>query len=145
RPASMWATGMQSFAPARAPANVELVPPKTITESGSSGRNASMSGNVIVVDGALAGINTFYGPGNSLEFVAIFSGNANQHIGLGTDFNSAPWAIFSTGSGGGLYARTNNGSTGVDTLILGNSLGTAHRYRIDWNTSGIVFSIDGTV
>ena len=111
----------------------------------ASGGNASMSGNLIVVDGALAGINTFYGSGNSLEFVATFSGDANQHIGLGTDFTSAPWAIFSTGSGGGLYARTNNGSTGIDTLILGNWLGTAHRYHIDWNTSGIVFSIDGTV
>jgi hypothetical protein len=92
------------------------------------------------VNGARAGTVALFGPGRSLEFVATFSGDANQHIGFGVDFNNTPWAMFSTRNGGSLYARTNNANT-----QLGSSwLGTPHRYRIDWNASNVVYSIDGT-
>ncbi|MCU1263391.1 MAG: hypothetical protein JWO80_6276, partial [Bryobacterales bacterium] len=86
-----------------------------------------------------------FSSGRSLEFVATFSTtDGSQHAGFGVDFSSAPWAIFSTRGGGSLYARTNNGSQTIDTLIAGTWLGAAHRYRIDWNTGNVVFSIDGT-
>ena len=45
-----------------------------------------------------------------------------------------------------MYARTNTGSgQSIDTPLSGAWLGAPHRYRIDWNPGGIVFSIDGSV
>jgi len=76
--------------------------------------------------------------------VATFSGAAWQHVGFGTDFTGPPWAIFSTFAGGGLYARTHTGTTATNTFIPSSWLGAPHRYRIDWNASSVVFSIDGT-
>jgi hypothetical protein len=99
----------------------------------------------VTVDGALIGTNIYYSPGHSLEFVATFGANTSQHVGFGTDLNAPPWAIFSTGYPGGttLMARTNNGSTYIDTDLGGTYLGVPHRYRIDWTNTGVVYSIDG--
>ena len=84
-------------------------------------------------------------PGQRLEFVATFSPTAGlQHAGFGLTFNEAPWIIFSTGAGGALYARTNDGARSVDTLLPGNWLGSPRRYRIDWTASSVTFYIDGT-
>jgi hypothetical protein len=83
-------------------------------------------------------------PGRSLEFVATFAAVANQHVGFGTDLNSAPWALFSTKDGSGLFARSNTGSD-TFTLIPGSWLGAPHRYRIDWNASSVDYTIDGTL
>src|SRR6202011_5059708 len=63
--------------------------------------------------------------------------------GFGVDFNSAPWAIFSTAGGGALLARSNDGTGSQDTVISGSWLGTPHHYRIDWNATNIVYWIDG--
>jgi Glycosyl hydrolases family 16 len=82
----------------------------------------------------------------SLEFVATFTGDPWQHIGFGFDYNAAPWIIFSTFQGDQLYARTNTESgQAIDTPIPGAWFGTPHRYRIDWQPTQVVFSIDGTV
>ena len=109
------------------------------------GTTTVTSGN-LMVDGALTGTVAVYGPGLSLEFVATFSGAPWQHIGFGIDYSAAPWIIFSTFQGGQLYARTNTeaGHT-IDTVIPGNWFGTPHRYRIDWQPTQVVFSIDGTM
>ena len=72
-------------------------------------------------------------------------GDAYQHVGFGVDFNNAPWGMFSTGRGGTLYARTNVGSSALETPLEGTWLGAPHRYRIDWDASNVVYSIDGTV
>ena len=99
-----------------------------------------------MVDGALAGTAAVYGPGRTLEFVATFSGDAWQHIGFGLDYSAAPWIIFSTFQGDQLYARTTTeAGQASDTVIPGNWFGTPHRYRIDWQPTQVVFSIDGTV
>ena len=99
-----------------------------------------------MVDGALAGTAAVYGPGRTLEFVATFSGDAWQHIGFGLDYSTAPWIIFSTFQGDQLYARTTTeAGQASDTVIPGNWFGTPHRYRIDWQPTQVVFSIDGTV
>jgi hypothetical protein len=112
----------------------------------SAGGSATTTDNGVIVDGARTGTNATYAPGRSLEFVATFSGDAWQHIGFGVDYNAAPWIMFSTFQGGGLYARTATGSgDSIDTPLAGNWFGSAHRYRIDWNASNTVFSIDGTV
>ena len=84
-----------------------------------------------------------YTAGRSLDFVATFTTDGAQHVGFGVDFNSSPWAIFSTRGGGSLLARSNSGSGGQDTVISGNWLGAPHHYRIDWNAANVVYWIDG--
>src|SRR6202140_1633952 len=115
----------------------------TVNNWGSGG-SAVVNGGTIAVDGALVGTSGTYSQGRSLDFVATFTTDGSQHIGLGVDFNSAPWAIFSTGGGGGsLLARSNGGSGSQEILISGNWVGTPHHYRIDWNATNIVYWIDG--
>jgi hypothetical protein len=79
-----------------------------------------------------------------MEFTATFSSDTFENAGLGVDFSTTPWAIFSTKDGSALFARTNNGATSTDTAIPGTWIGTPHRYRIDWTASSVVYSIDGT-
>jgi hypothetical protein len=116
----------------------------TVTPWGSGG-TGTLANGMLTVDGALAEANTFYKPGQSLEFIATFSGDPYQQAGFANNLNSGPWAIFSTGSGGALYALTNNGTSSVDTLILGNWLNAPHLFRIDWTSSAVTYSIDGNV
>jgi len=116
----------------------------TSTPQGSGG-TATVSGGLLSLDGDLAGTSALYslGTGRSLEFMANFSGDAYQHIGFGTNLQSGPWAIFSTGSGGALYARTSSGSSSNNILLSGNWLGQMHDFRIDWTATGETFWIDG--
>jgi phage tail protein X len=111
----------------------------------STGGTATVANGQLTVNGARAGTVALFTPGRSVEFVATFSGSANQHVGFGVDFSSAPWAVFSTNTGNGLWARTRAGLTNNNTQIPGNWLGTPHRFRIDWNTNNVVYSIDGAV
>jgi Domain of unknown function (DUF4082)/Bacterial Ig-like domain/Bacterial Ig domain/Glycosyl hydrolases family 16 len=111
----------------------------------STGGTATVANSVLTVNGARAGTVALFGPGRSLEVVATFSGAANQNVGFGVDFSQSPWAVFSTRSGGNLYAQTRLGSTTKNTSLGSSWLGVPHRYRIDWNTNNVVYSIDGTV
>jgi len=111
-----------------------------------TGGSATVSGGLLRVDGARAGTDAVRGFG-TLEFGAIFGTDAYQHVGVGLTLNETPFAIFSTGAGGQLWARTHNGTTATDTLLtaqgpLGN---TPHVFRIDWTPSGVIFSIDEAV
>jgi hypothetical protein len=105
--------------------------------------SAAVSGGVMSVDGALVSTNAMFLPGRSLEFTATFSGNPYQHAGFAVSFAEGLWAMFSSGAGDALYARTNNGSTATDTAIPGSLFGTAHRFRIDWSATRVDFAIDG--
>ena len=109
--------------------------------------SATVGSGRLTLDAARAGTSALYGPGRSLEFVATFGAQAYEHVGFGVDYNDTPyWAMFSTfNGGGGLYARTNNNGSTVDTLIPGSLIGSSHRYRIDWLADSVVFSVDGTV
>jgi hypothetical protein len=122
------------------------MPSDWTSNSLGTGSLAVVSGGQLTVDGTLAATSSMYaiGQGRSLEFVATFSGDAYQHIGLGNSLSAAPWAIFSTGSGGALYARTNNGNSSTDTLLAGSWLGSPHDFRIDWTASAVNYWIDGT-
>jgi regulation of enolase protein 1 (concanavalin A-like superfamily) len=111
----------------------------------SSGGATTVSGGQAVVDGARAQADALFDAGASLEFVATFGSDNFQHAGFGVALDAAPWAIFSTASGGGLYARTNSGAAPTDTLLPGNWLNAPHRYRIDWGSSSVAFFIDGTL
>jgi hypothetical protein len=108
----------------------------------NSGGSANVSGGVVSVNGSRLGPDALFGPGRSLEFQATFGGAAWQHAGFSFDFSSPQYAIFSSGSGNGLYART-AGAGAMDTLIPGNWFGAPHAFRIDWNTDSVVYFIDG--
>jgi Domain of unknown function (DUF4082)/Bacterial Ig-like domain/Bacterial Ig domain len=105
---------------------------------------ATVANGMLTVDGARAGTTATFGAGRSLEFVATFSGAANQNVGFGTDFSTAPWARFTT-QGGNLLAQTRFGSTTTNTTLGSGRLGAPHRFRIDWNATNVVYSVDGTV
>jgi VCBS repeat-containing protein len=109
-----------------------------------TGGAATVSGGRLILDGVLAGTNSTYGAGRSLEFVATYGGGVNQQAGFGVDFNSPPWAMFSVASDGTFNARTHNGSGSTDTLLSASLLGSPHRYRIEWGTSSVVYYVDGT-
>ncbi|HEX5164078.1 MAG TPA: IPT/TIG domain-containing protein, partial [Thermomicrobiales bacterium] len=110
-----------------------------------TGGQSNVSNGELRADGTMVATNDFFGPGRSIEFVATFqSGALQQHIGFATNLRDAPWAIFSTRADGAvLYARTNAGNGPLDTQLSSSWLGAPHRFRIDWTTSSIVFSIDG--
>jgi len=104
----------------------------------------TVEGGQVSVNSAAIVTGTFFTSGRTIEFDATFGNGAFQHAGLGIDLNGAPWLIFSTGSAGtGLYARSNSNLPATDTLISGDWLGTAHRYRIDWGGTSATFFIDG--
>ena len=98
----------------------------------SAGGTGGVSNGLLSADGARVGTDALFTPGRTLEFAATFSGDPFQHVGFGLTFNESLWAIFSTGPGGGLYARSNSGAGSTDTPLPTNLLGGPHRYRIDW-------------
>ena len=117
----------------------------TSTQWSAGTGGSTVTGGQVRVDGSLLRTDATYTSGRSVDFGATFSGTANEHAGFAADFVAQRWAIFSTSSGGSLWARV-NGSGGVHEVDLGASyLGSQHRYRIDWLADSVVFSIDGTV
>ena len=114
-------------------------------ETWSAGGAATVANASLTVDGARAHTDAFVGPGTSLEFIATFGTAGLQHVGFGITLNETPWAIFSTGSGGALFARTHTGTTPTDTTLPGSWLNAPHKYRIDWNASSVTFFIDGAL
>jgi hypothetical protein len=103
-----------------------------------------VSGGALNIDGARASTDALFAPARSVEFSATFSGAPYEHVGFGLTFNETPWAIFSSGAGDALYARSNNGVAAVDTAIAGVWFGAPHRFRIDWTPTSVTYSIDGT-
>src|SRR5262245_8343525 len=105
----------------------------------------SVGGGALNIGGARAATDGFYGPGRAIEFSATFSGAPYEHLGLGVTFNEPLWAIFSSGPGDALYARTNNGVGAVDTPIPGAWFGAPHRFRIEWTATSVTYAVDGVV
>ena len=117
------------------------------TSPWSSGGSASLANGSLSVDGALVTADPYRAPGHTLNFVATFvAGAPFQHLGFGTDLNSAPWAIFSTGaSGDTLYARSNSGAGNpIDTPLSSSWLNAPHHFQIIWTSSSVTYLIDGT-
>jgi hypothetical protein len=85
--------------------------------------------------------------GQSVEFSARFSGDQFQHAGFAQLLNSGsePWALFSTLSGGQMYARTNANGTQFDFPLGPSYLGAFHRYRIDWKASSVDYYVDSAL
>ena len=121
---------------------------------GAGNGTSTVSGGQLIVDGARANPEPFAaGPGSSLEFVATFTGDQSQHVGFGAGnnvppnevYNTLPFAIFSTGGGGPVQARTWTGSGTSDYAIPLNLLNAPHRYRIDWGASSVSYYVDGAL
>jgi len=96
------------------------------------------------VDGVSVGAETAFTQGRSLEFEATFTPTMNQHVGFAASLSDGPWALFSTFTGGRLFARTSQGDAVLDTRLAADALNHPHRFRIDWQDQSVVFSIDGT-
>ncbi|MCJ8164629.1 DUF4082 domain-containing protein [Pontibacter sp. E15-1] len=121
----------------------------------SAGGASTVANGQVSVDGARYNtepVSTTFGPGASLEFVAMFGASSFQHIGFGAGDdvdmfnNTLIWAMFSTGNAGtGLQARVRNGSAFSDFNIPGSFIGASHSYRINWNTNNVEFYIDGAL
>ncbi|MBI3464663.1 MAG: hypothetical protein HY000_16650 [Planctomycetes bacterium] len=122
-----------------------------------------VTGGDLTLDHARARSNASFGPGQSLEFVADFGSEPSQRAGFGLGSRRAPWAVFATSPDGQLVASTwagrpaspvarvpnNPAATTVSsriptvTVLAGNYLGEPHRFRIDWQVTRFVYSVDG--
>ncbi len=111
----------------------------------ATGGSATVANGSVNVDGASVLAPTTYGPGRTLEFVATFSGGANQNAGFGlTSALIPPFAMFGTKTDGVFYARSVAPGQAFETPIPGNWFNTPHRFRIDYNATTVVYWIDGT-
>ena len=118
------------------------------SEGGGTGASATVSGGSLHVDGALAHTEATFGSGRALEFVATFGSAKYQHVAFTDNFKSV-WAMFSTRGSetGQLYASTNFSGSIQDTAIgaPGQYVGSAHRYRIQWEAGQVEYFIDGAL
>ena len=115
------------------------------SQGGGAGGSATVSGGALHVDGAFAGTNATFGAGHSLDFEATFGAASFQHVAFTDNFNSA-WAMFSTrGSNNQLFTSTNTGGGATDTPIGGQYIGSAHKYRIQWDAGQVQYYVDGTL
>ncbi len=107
--------------------------------------SAVVTGGALVVDGARVGTDLAFDGPQSMRFPATFSGQAEEYVGLGTDFAGAPWARFGSGGAPGtdVYAQTSNGSSSNDELIAGVDATVQHDYEIRWTTNRVTFFVDG--
>ena len=116
----------------------------TSTAWGAGGSSAVADGHV-AVDGALLASDETLAPGQTIEFVATFSTDGWEHGGFALTFNEPLWAMFSTGAGGQLFARTHDGNSAIDTPLGNGWLGAVHQFRIEWTAAAVTFAIDGAV
>jgi hypothetical protein len=107
-----------------------------------AGGTATVGAGALSIDGARAGTAATFAPGRTLEFVGAFAAAPFQHLGFGEGYEGAPWAMFSTRGGDGLYART-NGAAQQETQVAGVTLTDPHRYRISWTATGVEYAVDG--
>jgi hypothetical protein len=114
----------------------------------ATGGSTTVANGSLSVDGASVVAPTTYGPGRTLEFVATFSGGANQNAGLGlTTALIPPFAMFGTKTDGVFYARSVAPGQAFETPIaqaIGGWFSVPHRFRIDYNATTVVYWIDGT-
>lgn len=120
----------------------DRLPDDWLAEAWKEGGRAEVNGR-LTLDAASAGFSGgMFGAGRSLEFVATFEKRPHQHVGFGTDFKNVPWITFSTKFGHSLYARSNF-LIPEETRLSPSLLGSAHRFRIDWNVLDVDFWVDG--
>jgi len=134
--------GEVSLAPAAAAEfSTASLPADWDQQSEATGGQTVLRRGNLVLDGTRAGTKAQFGPGSSLVFRATFAGPGTQWAGFAAGTATDPWAMFGLRNGK-LYAALSN--NGLQTIPLPDALiGTAHRYRIDWSTTGFTFFVDG--
>jgi hypothetical protein len=156
--AADFAQGTQSSTVVRSPGSVELA--RTLEErfdgapagwtstvwSTLTTRPPTVANGSLVVDGERADSGVAAGLGSTMEFRATFGTDPHQHVGFATDFDKEAWAVFSTGSSGGLLkARVFDGTAVVASNdLVGLDASVPHDYRIERTaTGGFAFFVDG--
>lgn len=104
---------------------------------------ANAGGGALTVDGARVESTGTYPVGQVLEFGATFSGAPAQHIGFGVTLSDGPWAIISTGSGGGVGASTRAapGATATFDPISVPVPNGENTFRIEWSPSEVRYYV----
>ena len=108
----------------------------------NNGGTAPVSSGQVTLNGVRIGTNVTFGPGRWLEVYGTFNSGIYQHIGLGLDYSTAPYSIFSTTSIATTF-QARSAPSAETTSSLTSYFGTPHLYRIEWNTNSIVYYIDG--
>jgi hypothetical protein len=104
---------------------------------------AGAGGGTLAVDGARVQGPTTYAPSQALEFTASFSGAPAEHVGFGVTLEDGPWALISTGAGGGLGASTSAapGATPTfDPIAVPDPAGE-NTYRIEWSPTDVRYYV----
>jgi hypothetical protein len=120
-----------------------------ITYAWQPGGAATISDGVMTVNNAVISGTAVSAPA-SIEFMALVADDVDQNAGFfnfgGTDF-APPWAFFGSYylAPPALRARTYDGTTVADTVLTGGTLGSWQRYRIDWTTSGVTYSVNDVI
>jgi hypothetical protein len=110
----------------------------------STGGTTTVSGGSATLDGTRIRTSSTYGNTSVVEFSGTFGTAAGRLAGFGTTFGSTAMAAFSTGTGNQLLAVTRTGGgTQVSTTLTASLATTSHLYRIERNSTSIVFKIDG--
>ncbi|MBS1617009.1 MAG: DUF4082 domain-containing protein, partial [Bacteroidetes bacterium] len=101
-----------------------------------AGATTTYAGGQVIVDGTHLSTNAAFTPGTAIEFTATFTAGNFQNVGFTGDAAfDAPWVVIGRGNAGdnNVYAR----SSDANSALLGtNLLGSAHKYRIEWNVAG---------
>jgi hypothetical protein len=125
------------------------VPTAWTSTSLATGSSVTVGSGVATVSGRLFRTTATFTSGREFDVVATLRAVNNQWLGLTDgDYTSTAnrWAAFRTTSTGGLVAETRGSTTSVTTTNLSASLlGAAHRFEIDWTSTTVTFSVDGTV
>ncbi|MBU1674280.1 fibronectin type III domain-containing protein [bacterium] len=108
----------------------------------NAGGSATVGGGVLTLNGGRVGPGSLYPPERSVEFRAIFRNVSNQHAGFGETYTELHWAMFSTRSGGALYARTRQDDTYTDESIGSGYFDAYHLYRADWYVDHVEYFVD---
>ena len=119
------------------------------TGAWNAGGTATVGSGSVVIDGSWIRSDGLVGAGRAIEFVGTFNGATFQNAGFGLDLNgtaSESWAMFGVnGTAGTLQARTLTAGGAITDVPLGAQyIGSAHLFRIEWDTA-VRFYIDGTL
>jgi hypothetical protein len=100
---------------------------------------ANAGGGTLAIDGTRVQDTGTYPVGEVLEVGATFSGALAQHIGFGVTLDDGPWAIISTGSGGGVGASTRAapGATATFDPIAVPVPNGENTFRIEWSPTEV--------
>ena len=107
------------------------------------GGSAVVGGGVLTLDGGRVAPTPLYPPERSIEFRAMFRNVSNQHAGFGETYTELHWGMFSTRSGGALYARTREEAVYTDENIGSGFFDAFHVYRVDWYVDHMDYFVDG--